>query len=170
MRKRRIRKRRVLHRRPNRQKTFWEISQLQGTEYYLNDEGIVFYLMDEVEDRMVSIGDLLTKFYTLNEEQQPLVFRLIDDKDAPLRGEKLWQIVFRGSFIVEIESGHEKQGPHRCRLYFKSFSQNKAHWIATLQLMAFFYNEEQMKNALLESVSKQEFFMLPQNKERPITL
>jgi hypothetical protein len=122
-----------------------------------------------MEDRLTTYGDLLNKFYYLNHEQQPLVWMLEEDR-AQAIAEKLWLGVFRGSFHVRIIlNHHDKTGPHRCELWFRTFSQPpKNHWIASLQLMAFYYNEEQMKSALLEAIEKREFFILPRNVDVPI--
>lgn len=155
---------------PRPPKTFADVSTLTGTEYYQTDEGVTLRLEDRNYDRMTTMQEVLDKFYLLNGDQQPLVFRLVDEPSGLVRGDKVYHIMFRGSFVVQIEQGHDKSGPHRCRLYFRSFTENKAHWIATLQLMAFFFNEAQVKETLLTEIANKTFYMLPANRERPITI
>jgi len=116
------------------------------------------------------MGDLLAKFYRINEDQQPLGFKLVEDDRQAIR-EKFWYAVMRGNFFIRIEQHQSTEGPHRCELWFKCFSPPKdAHWIASCQLMGFFFNEEEMKIATLQAISQREFFMLPSNRDKPITL
>jgi hypothetical protein len=117
----------------------------------------------------IFLGELLAKFYRLNEEQQPLVFQFIEDPRQAIP-EKVWYAVMRGSFFIEIIEGRNKPGPHQTKLWFRTFSHpQKSHWIATLQLMAFYFNEAEVREALLKAVADREFFMTEQNRERMIT-
>lgn len=158
-------------RRPNRTKTFADVTRLEGTEFHQLENGITFYLEDTAVDRMMCCGDLLGRFYEFNEGQQPLHFGLIEDRTQSIP-EKVWHVIMRGSFYMDIEQGRELEGPHRCRLWFRTcFAQHKQnHWIASLQLMAFYFNEQQMKDALLAAMTAKEFFMLPSNLDKPIIL
>lgn len=114
------------------------------------------------------MGDLLAKFYRINEGQNPLVLRLMDEPSNLIRGEKIWQIVMRGNFYIRIESNKETHGPHPTQLWFQSFGEKKNYWLASMQVMAFFFNEEEIKAAIITGVDQKEFFMLPQNTDIPI--
>lgn len=153
---------------PRRAKTYEEVAKLQGTEYFLDEaQGIVFYTEDIAVDAMICAGDLLGKFYRINEEQSPLVFMLLEDKSQAIP-EKIWQVVWRGNFYMDIEQGSSLAGPHRCRLWFKSFTTKQNHWIATLQVMAFYFNEAEMRGYIIHSVVNRELFMTPETRDKPI--
>jgi hypothetical protein len=60
----------------------------------------------------------------------------------------------------------ESHGPHRCRLWFRSFTPPiQTYWVASVQLMAFYFNEEEIRNAIKLAVDQREFFMLPANRD-----
>lgn len=155
---------------PKPPKTFADVQQLKGNEYYQTEDGIAFRTESTEVDAMVTLGDLLAKFYRFNEEQPPLAFRLKEDESQAIR-EKVYLVAMRGNFFIDIEKGSDTEGPHRCRLWFKTFSKDPVtkistnYWLASLQLMGFYFNEEQMKEALLTAIAAQEFFMLPENVE-----
>jgi hypothetical protein len=118
---------------------------------------------------MITMGDLVKKYYRINEEQNPLVMRLMEEPGSIIQGDKVWQVVMRGNFYLRIEANHrERHGPHACQLWFKSFTDHKSHWLASCQLMAFYFNEEQMREAILAANKNQEFFILPCNVDIPI--
>lgn len=170
MRKHKPGKRRGFRRvsKPRQPKTIADLRRLDGTEYYQNEEGITFRTESTHMDAMVTLGDLMAKFYRFNEEQSPLVFSLQEDKSQAVR-EKIYWVVMRGSFYCDIEKGRDIEGPHCCRLWYKTFYKDPTsglgtnYWLASLQLMGFYFNEEQMKVAFLAAVAAQEFFMLPEN-------
>lgn len=153
---------------PRKPKTYADVAKLQGTEYHLDEAtSVVFYTEDIVVDAMICVGNLLGKFYRINEEQNPLVFTLLEDKSQAIP-EKVWHVVWRGNFFMDIEQGPELGGPHRCRLWFKSFTTKQNHWLATLQVMGFFFNEAEMRGYVLHSVAAQDFYMLPDNRDKSI--
>lgn len=168
MKRQKARRRIVSNRRPNRKKTFEEVTRLEGTEYYQTPEGVTFRTEDIGYDRMISMGELLEKYYRINEEQPPLVVALRDEPSQLIRGEKIYQVVMRGNFYIIIESNQSTSGPHRCMLWFKSFTDHKQHWLASCQMMAFFFNEAEVRQQIMELTAKKEFFMLPQNADIPI--
>ena len=153
---------------PRKQKTIYDLTKLEGTEYYQLDDGVTFRLEDTGVDAMIYMGDLLGKFYRINEGQNPLVMRLIDEPSQLIRGEKIYQLVMRGNFYMDVEQGSELGGPHRCRLWFRSFTTKQNHWIATLQVMAFYFNLDEMKAYICHSIDQHEFYMLPENRDKPI--
>lgn len=155
--------------RPRRIKTIADLERLEGKEFYQTADGIAFRTEDISVDAMIRMDELLERFYRFNADQPPLVFRLIDDPAPVVRGAKLWQGIYRGNFYMDIDQGVDSHGPHCCRLWFKCFSLLKAsHWIATLQVMAFFFNEEEIKAYVSDAIYNQKFFMLPENRNKPI--
>lgn len=157
-------RRRTYAPRPRKQKTFDEVATLQPNEYYATPDGIYFSLESTMEP--IAMGELLTRFYNRNEGQNPLVQMLQPDVHSPVANMKIWQVVMRGSFYLDIESNQETHGPHRCRLWFRTFTPPiKTIWLASVQLMAFYYNEEEIRNAIKQAVDQREFFMLPSNRD-----
>jgi hypothetical protein len=49
-------------------------------------------------------------------------------------------------------------------LWFQTFGDKKNYWLASMQTMAFFFNEDQMREAIMAGVDTKEFFMLPANR------
>jgi hypothetical protein len=125
----------------------------------------------EPVETKVFMGELLDKFYNRNDEQPPLVFRLTEEPNPVVANSKFWQCVMRGSFVIEIEQGRELGGPHSAKLHFRNFTPPvKATWLASCQLMAFYFNENQMREELMRAVHTREFFMLPKNRDIAIDL
>lgn len=168
MKRHRPRRRRITNRRPNRQKTIEDLTRLEGNEYYQTPDGITLRLEDIGYNHMITMSQLLAKFYRINEGQRPLVIHLTEEPGSIIQGDKIYQIVMRGNFYLRIEPNKERFGPHRCQLWFKSFTDKKQHWLASCQLMAFFFNEKEIDQAIRTAVDQKEFFMLPQNADIPI--
>lgn len=162
--------RRTFTNRKRRVKTFDDVTTLTGKEYYQDEEGVTFRVEDTAYDHMITMGELLAKFYRINEGQPPLVMHLIDEPSRLIRGEKIWQIVMRGNFYIIIESNQSHGGPHPTKLWFQTFGDKKNYWLASMQAMAFFFNEEQMRQVIMTGVDTKEFFMLPENKDVPISV
>lgn len=153
-----------------REVTIHDLTTLVGTEYFQTGEGITFYTEDKEVDELITIGDLMEKFYKINRSQMPLAFVLMEDKSQSII-EKVWQIVMRGSFYIVSEQNKSTEGPHPTKLYFRSFSKPIInHWIASVQIMAFFFNEKQMREAIISAIKQKEFSYLPENEKRAITL
>ena len=117
-------------------------------------------------EQQIFLEDLLNKYYKINWDQPPLVLQLMDNVTS--LPEKVWYVVMRGNFYIEVIKGRNHEGPHQVKLWFKSFTTHKAFWIATLQLMAFYYNENEIKEGILRATAEGEFFMLPSNRRRSI--
>jgi hypothetical protein len=156
--------------RPRRPKTLADVTKLEGTEYYQDPEGFTFRVEDSAYDQMKTMGELLAKCYKINEGQRPLVMRLIDEPSNLIRGEKIWQVILRGNYYCIIESNQSTGGPHPCKLWFQTFGDKKNYWLASMQIMAFFFNEEHIRQAIMDGIDKREFFMLPANEEVPIVV
>jgi hypothetical protein len=155
-------------RRPKRQKTYAEVCELQSNEFWLSeDTGIVLYFEDTMVGQQIYLGELLAKFYRINEDQPPLVFQFMENTNAPFP-EKTWYAIMRGNFFIEIIEGHRKEGPHQTKLWFQTFTDRKSHWIASLQLVVFYFNETQVREALLKAIAEKEFYMTPENRDRAI--
>lgn len=154
-------------RRPRKIKTFADVQKLTGTEYHQLPDGVTFYTEDIGVDAQITMGDLLKKFYRINDEQQPLTMLLKEDVSRSIP-EKNWLIVWRGNFHMEIDKGRNTIGPHCCKLWFRSFTTKTPIWIATLQVMAFYFNETEIKTCIQEAVTSKQFFMLPENEHMPI--
>lgn len=165
-------RRRFIERGPNRVKTLAEVLELKEGEFTVDEQtGIALSLEHKAMDEMVYMGDLLNKFYNRNEDQMPLVMILIDEPNPVVAGSKMYQVVMRASFFLKIEAGRDRSGPHRTVLYFRNFSKPIVTTeIAAVQLMAFFFNETEMRDALIKAVTDREFFMLPVNRDIPIRL
>src|SRR6266487_1788672 len=98
MKRRKTGRRLGFKRRPKRQKTYAEVCELEGNEFFLSEStGIVLYFEDEMVGQQIYLGELLAKFYNINEDQPPLVLRFIENPYAPLP-EKTWYAVMRGNF------------------------------------------------------------------------
>lgn len=156
-----------MQRRKRRIKTYAEVATLQHGEFYLSEStGVYLYFEDTMVGQQIFLEDLLDKFYRINYEQPPLVVQLMDGHEAI--PEKVWYLVMRGNFYVEVIKGRNHEGPHQVKLWFKSFTTKQAFWIATLQLMAFYFNEKEIKDGILRAIFENEFFMLPSNRKRAI--
>lgn len=151
--------------RKRKPKTFEEVSAMTGTDFYQCSNGITFYWINPDMENQITVGDLVAKFYRINDGQNPLVLTCINAPYSPLP-EKTWYAVMRGNFFIEIIEGRNKEGPHQTKLWFKSFTTKQTFWIATLQTMAFFYNENEIKEAILKAVGEKEFYIYPPNKDR----
>jgi len=132
------------------------------------DSGIAFRTEDESYDRMITMGELLAKFYRLNRQQKPLVAILVDEPSKLIHGEKIWQMVMRGNFYIVIEQNQSISGPHPAKLWFQTFVTKKNIWLASMQVMAFYFNQDQMVAAIRQATDSREFYMLPSNYEVPI--
>lgn len=149
----------------------------------ITDKDIEFVTYDVMEDHRITIAELIEKFYRIHllqptkywgkkrsvlETVPPVVFMLQEDQEFQII-EKYWVAIFRGHFAVEIRKHEkEKDGPHIAKLWFQSFTDNKRHWIATLQIVEFFYNEEAMKAALMKAVEEREWYVAPAEANRSV--
>lgn len=144
-------------RRPNRQKTFAEVSKLEPEDTYL-DEETGFYLYLDNSPTLKTYEQMLAGFYRANEELDPIAFVLTEDGSSAFNVKDWYAVMYRG-WHIRIVKGDQTPGPHQCQLWYKSGTEKKNHWIATLQLMAFFFNEEEVKAALLKAIAEKEFYL-----------
>lgn len=169
MQKRKQRRSRVgVVRRKRKPKTLEQVLELEENELHVNpDTGIVLY-MENTQQRLWTWSELLHRFYEMNHDLMPIAFALVAD-GAQSWAEKDWYAILYGRWHIRIVKGSETEGPHQCQLWLKSESMNQAFWIASLQLMGFFYNEEEMKTNLMEEIKQKNFFMTDEERDRTLT-
>jgi hypothetical protein len=160
-------RRKKYERRPKRQKTYEEVCRLEPNDLLFNEETGIVIRMEP--DRLWPLGELLQKFYSINEGLKPIAFKLVED-DAQSIKEKIWYAVMYAGWHIRIEQGSETGGPHQCQLWYKSMSMRKNFWVATVQLMAFYFNEDEMCVALLLAIDNKEFFMTDEDRDKCITI
>lgn len=176
--KRRIHKSRRGIKRKSKVVTYENATSLKPNQYASSDEheGIAFELYEAIEDQQITIKELVEKFYRIilpekgikrSEVVKPVLFKLMEDAYSSLP-EKYWFCIFRGNFFINIYAHDGKHGPHTAQLWFKSFTTKKAFWIATLQIVAFFFNEEQMLTELLKCIEQKEWFYPESDANRSI--
>lgn len=168
MQKRKQRRKRSYIRRPKRIKTLEEILELKEDEIWVDPETGIVLILEDNTLRYFSCGELLIKFYERNKDLFPIIFQLVSDLGQAW-AEKDWYAIMYGGWHIRIIKGPSTEGPHQTQLWFKSQSMGP-QWIASLQLMAFFYNEIEVKTNLLKSIEDREFFMSDEDKEKSITI
>lgn len=156
-------------RRKRKQKTIDQICVWSADDLFLNEETGFYLYMEPAPTRLWPMGDLLNRFYEINEDLNPIAFKLVEDLAQSISG-KDWYAVFYASWHVRIVEGRSKSGPHQTQLWFKSQSMRKNFWIATLQLEAFYYNEQEMLAALLEAVKTRAFYISDTDRDICITV
>lgn len=144
--------------------------ELKGKEYEHVDHpyviGTIMELHETRADQMVTLAELVEKFYTIHlassvhdERLNPISFRLMDDRSSAY-AEKMWVAVFYGGFHVTIFRHQRTEGPHTAQLWFRSHTPpHDQWWVATLQVMAFFFNEDQVKQELMECIQRKEWYV-----------
>lgn len=152
-------------RKPRRKKT---IEELQPDNVYKIQEDGIAFAIESTEERLPPIlfKDLLLKFYKINKGLKPITVQKGNSMQGPFV-EPIWWLIMYGNFYLDVlKNETDMDGPHRCRLWFRTFDppmQN--HWLASAQLMAFFFNEKEIRNAAQELVKNKEFYMLPANEK-----
>lgn len=180
MKKRKSQGRRSPVRKPKLPKTYEQVMALTGATYAASDEhtGIVFELVDESENQLIMVEELVEKFYRIilpekgikhSEIVNPVVLQLMEDPFATPGSSKYWFAIYRANFFVNIYmTPAGLKGPHTAQLWFKSFSTKQTHWIATMQLMAYYFNETEMRAELNKCLIEREWFFTPQDAKRSI--
>jgi hypothetical protein len=152
-------------RKPRKRKSFEELTALADHELSLSSEGIVMQLEDKDQAPKITYLELVKKFYRINRTLHPVATKLESDFSGAFI-EKIWYVVWYGSFHMDISIGSETAGPHRCRLWFRTFTKPvDYHWLAAAQLMAFFFNEKEIKEGAKTIIKNKEFYILPQNEQ-----
>ncbi len=160
-------RRRTYQAKPRRRKTLQEILQPEPNEIWC-DENTGQYLVMEAA-RLWTLGELLNKFYYIHRGGlKPIAWQLVEDTGAAIKT-KDWYAVMYGGWHVRIVAGSNRtEGPHACQLWFKTpgiTGPRKNLWIATLQLMGFYFNSEEMKTNLMAAIKAKEFYMSPQERD-----
>ena len=164
--------------RPRRQKTYEEIMAPKPNDLHTTDQfGIVIELYDTIENKVMTIGELVAKFYRVHLKQEahedrlnPVAFKLVEDPRSTVTDTKYWVAAMYAGFHVNIYRGPDTGGPHSAQLWYRSVYDHKRYpeWIATLQIMGFYFNEEEILNDLMRAIEEREFYISPTDKERGI--
>jgi hypothetical protein len=122
---------------------------------------------------VVFLGDLLAKFYQHNYyEYAPVQPIAVHMEAGETEGrEEGWWFVYYHRFLIHIEQHYSsKWGPHIARLLYKSEYAPRIHWIATLQIQAFFFSEEELSLHLFSAIRHRRFFIAPFDAKRIVIL
>lgn len=130
---------------------------------YVNDSTGICLFVDR-ENEMRTYEQMLAGFYRANADLNPIAFEKVDDVGSAIATKDWYAVMYRG-WHIRIISGKETPGPHSVQLWYKSGTEKKSFWVATLQLMAFFHNEEEVKEALLQTIRDQEFYISPKERK-----
>lgn len=141
---------------PRKPLTIEKLTTLTDSEYFQNNEGVTFSVEDKAMENLITIKDLIAKFYRIQKGLNPIAFKLITENRESIP-EKVWIIVMYGNFHLDIYSNKSHSGPHPLRLWFKSFTTKDAHWIASCQIEAFFFNEKEMREAVRQAIIQKSF-------------
>lgn len=137
----------------------------EPTEFCTDYETGVYLTLQPA--RLWTLGELLNKFYAANEDLAPIAWDLISDGAASIAVKDWYAVMYRG-WHVRIVKGSETEGPHQTQLWFKTpgiTSEPKPIWIASLQLMGFYFNSDQMKEALLLAITNKEFYISDSDRD-----
>jgi hypothetical protein len=152
-----------------KRKTYAEVIARQDEgEIYLDEETGIQLLMSNPAPAY-AMGELLMRFYQANEGLRPITFQMLEEGGESLP-QKDWYAIMYRSWHIRIVLGSETGGPHQTQLWFKSQSMRKAFWVATLQLMAFYYNKNEVLEALLTAIENKEFFISDTDRDIIITV
>lgn len=167
MRKSRPRLKRSYTQKPRRKKTLQEVLELKNNEIWVDEQtGIYLYLEENL--RLWTGSELIAKFYEINKDLNPISFvQVIDYGHA--WAEKDWYAIMYAGWHIRICKGSSTEGPHQTQLWFKSQTMGP-HWIASLQLMGFYYNEGEMKVNLLLAIKNKEFYMSDEDRDKTLTI
>ena len=160
------RKRRFYKPKPRRQKTLAEVLKPQPNEIWC-DENTGIYLTLEPA-RLWTIGELIAKFYEANEDLNPIAWELVEDYGSSVKVKDWYAIMYRGWHIRIIAGQNQSEGPHQTQLWFKTPGLScpvKNIWVASLQLMGFFHNSDEMKANLLLAIKQHEFYMSDSDRD-----
>lgn len=159
-------RKRLFRAKPRRQKTLAEVLASEPNEIWC-DENTGIYLVLEPA-RLWTLGELLEKFYQANRGLKPIAWQMVEDIGSAIKTKDWYAVMYRGWHIRVVAGSNKTEGPHACQLWFKTpgiSSPRKNIWIATLQLMGFFFNENEMKSNLLEAIKNKEFYMSDQDRD-----
>ena len=152
-----------------KKKTFEQVCKWNENDLYVNEDTGIYLYMETAPEHLFALGDLFYKFYLRNEGLQPITFQLVKDNSQAIEQQD-WYAVMYGGWHIRILEGRSRSGPHQTQLWYKSHSMKKNFWVATLQLEAFFYNENEMREALLKAIAERQFFITDQDRDVLITL
>lgn len=166
MKKSKINKRRLrLKPRPRKPKTLEQICAPAPNEFHFDYQTGIFLTLEPA--RLWTIGELLNKFYEANHDLQPIAWSLVDDQASSVKVADWYAVMYRG-WHIRVIRGSETEGPHQTQLWFKTPGMTcapKNIWIASLQLMGYYFNSDQMKEALLAAIAGREFYLSDQDRD-----
>lgn len=135
--------------------------KLQGFRFA---DSPVAWELAPVDHEMISLGQLLTRFYRLFDLDLETYYPLawvrdpIQKNGEPAYVDPVIQSWYRRGFYVVIEK-NRLFGPHGAFLYYKCEQlDNEAVWVATLQIKAMFYDDKTMQEELLCGIRLREFY------------
>ena len=117
--------------------------------------------------RLWTLGELINKFYQANEGLDPIAWEQVEDQGSTLKIKDWYAVMYRG-WHIRIVKGYATEGPHQTQLWFKTPGMTcppKNIWVATLQLMGFYYNSDELKANLLQAIANREFFMSDDDRD-----
>lgn len=134
-------------------------------EFYVNEDTGYFLTL---EYNMRTYKQMLEGFYRANcDVEKPIAFQLTEDGASSITVKDWYAVMYRG-WHIRIVKGRETPGPHQCQLWYKSGTAKKNYWVASLQLMGFYYNEDEMRDNLMAAIKEQEFYMTPKEEKQEI--
>lgn len=138
------------------QPTLGEILRPDPDDLWFDKESGLYL---ELEYKMVTYKKMLEGFYRANGDvEKPITFTQVEDLGSAIHSKDWYAVMYRG-WHIRIFQGPSLPGPHSAQLWYKSGTEKKNHWIATVQLMGFYYNEEEMLAALMQAIKDKEFFL-----------
>jgi hypothetical protein len=167
MKKSKIRRgrRRLSPSRPRKPKTLEQVCAPAPNEFHFDFNTGIYLTLEPV--RLWTLGELLNKFYDANHELNPIAWEQVEDHASSITEKDWYAIMYRG-WHIRIIKGYATEGPHQTQLWFKTPGMTcppRSIWIATLQLMGFFFNSDEIKANLLAAIANREFFMSDSDRD-----
>lgn len=118
-----------------------------------------------------TLHDLLQKFYYHNHYDTTPVRPISTHLEVGTEMEQGWYFFYYQRYYIFIEKHYQSShGPHIARLQYKAQYANRAHWIATLQIGAFFFSEEELLTHLYVAIRDRKFYITEQDGKRTVIL
>lgn len=125
-----------------------------------NDEFVV-----EREVPVTTIADLLKGFYKWYKgtTRRPLRFEINPEINGvcvydPTLNDDTWLAIYQRHYYVSVYKGSSYNGPHRAVLYYKPHRKLPTVRLGVAQIVAQFYSEKEMGEALKDAIKFKEYF------------
>jgi len=139
------------------------------------------YWVLEIEHRVMSLAQVLQRFYDEFDPEEPLSFNPLSliynpEKEGKrifsFDNEQVLAAIYRKGFYVIIEKHFRLiEGPHAAFLYYRTFQVEGVVWVATLQISdAMFYNDAAMLSALTLAIFNRDFYQSPKSAEQIVII